>query len=165
MLAEKDSRIQLHPSTISAWERGLTSHPTARTVSWVAKAFNDFTPFSLTGHMLLHDDLEKKFHEAEQIKQNVHEKISSIEKTVDDLKKHLKHCIYRIQTLEEDRNRFFSLAQTALPPNAPPDPQLSPILHTFGLYEKEGRFFTRDDTEVTDSVAYLHSIIASKNTP
>lgn len=154
MLTEKDSRLKIHPSTISAWERGVTRQPTAKTVAWIARAFNDYTPFPLTGQMLLFEDIEAKFKSIQNDK-SLFDRVNHMEKQIQELDSLIKHCIYRIQSLEENRSSMEAQIAGFGKKMAVPLDQFLTILKALGIQYKNNRFFTADGIDVTADVEKL----------
>lgn len=163
LLTEKDSRIQLHPSTISTWERGLTGQPTARILTWLARALNDFTPFTLTGRMLLTEDMETLFAHAKNEQSGISDTIVDLQKKCETMDKYLKHCLYRIQTLEEDRNRIYTVLNGFIEQGTAAG--LKNILSTLGFEEHNGRFLDRSGTDVTGVIQQLKACLSGYDKP
>ena len=157
MLTEKDSRIRIHPSTISAWERGITQQPTAKTVSWIAKAFNDYTPFTLTGHMLLYDDLEEKFNQVLEKTTSESAKLNLLEQQMRQMDSLLKHCVYRIQALEQEAESVRERLSGRQTKHSLPKDSFLEIIQSLGITFSGNRFYAHDGTDVTDQVNKLRS--------
>ncbi|MEW6534637.1 MAG: helix-turn-helix transcriptional regulator [Candidatus Auribacterota bacterium] len=151
LVREKDCRVSIHPSTISAWERGLTRKPSCRTIAALARAFNDFFPFPINTQTLTNENIELKLQETAKNNISGEERLKRLESRIDDLEAYFKYCLCRLEIAEKkaaDKNG--SMGHNTLSYQ-----DFTEILKQFGVTCRRGVFKSFDGTDVSEAVGQL----------
>lgn len=113
--------------------------------------------------MLLTDDIETLFSHAKNEQSDINDTIVELQKKCEAMDKYIKHCLYRIQTLEEDRNRIYTVLNGLVQQGTAAG--LKNILSTLGFEERNGRFLDRNGADVTGLIEQLKTCLSVYDNP
>lgn len=145
MLTERDVRLSLHPSTISAWERGVTDRPNSRTLSLLVRVLNELLPVRLTVDMLIEADLSRLLIHSSQHSDAVADNLDTLSRRIENVEAYFKYCLCRITQLEARMQNTTGSALLS-------EPEFIDVLKKMGVQYKSGVFRTTEGIDVTDEV-------------